>query len=44
MKVNAAKRSLNEEKQLKVDFSIRNLKEEVKDEDMESGVSDGDSL
>ena len=40
--INAAKRLLNEEKKLKVEFTIRNLKEEAKDEDIESGISDGE--
>ena len=40
--VNAAKRSLNEEKQLDFNITIRNLKEEAKDDDMESGVSEGE--
>ena len=40
--INAAKRSLNEEKELEVEFTIRNLKEEAKDDDMESGVSNDD--
>ena len=38
----AAKRLLNEKKELKVEITIRNLKEEAKDEDIESGVSDGE--
>ena len=42
--LDAAKRSRNKEKQLKFEITIRNLKEEAKDEDMESGVSDGESL
>ena len=42
MKVNAVKRSLNEGKELAVEFTIRNLKEEVKDNDIESGVSEGE--
>ena len=36
------KTSLNEEKSLEVEITIRNLKEEAKDDDMESGVSDGE--
>ena len=41
--INAAKRSLNEKKELEVEFTIRNLKEESKDDDMESsGVSNDD--
>ena len=40
--INAAITSLNEEKQLKFEITIRNLKEEAKDDDVESGVSDGD--
>ena len=40
--VDAAKRSLNDEKNLEVEITIRNLKEEAKDDDMESGVSDGE--
>ena len=40
--INAAKRLLNEKKKLKVEITIRNLKEESKDEDIESGVSDGE--
>ena len=40
--LDAAKRSLNEEKVLKFKITIRNLKEEAKDEDIESGVSDGE--
>ena len=38
----AAERSANDEKELKVEITIRNLKEEAKDEDMESGVSEGE--
>ena len=38
--VNVAQRSLNQEKHLKCDITIRNLKEEAKDDDMESGISD----
>ena len=38
--VDAARRSLNDKKQLEVEITIRNLKEEAKDDDMESGVSD----
>ena len=38
--INAAKRSLNEEKQLNFEITIRNLKEEAKDDDNESGISD----
>ena len=40
--VSAAKRSLNSKKQLEVEITIRNMKEEAKDDDMESGVSDGE--
>ena len=40
--INAAKRSLNEEKKLDFKITIRNLKEEAKDDDMESGVSEGE--
>ena len=40
--VDAAKRSLNDQKKLEVEITIRNLKEEAKDNDMESGVSDGE--
>ena len=40
--VDAAKRSLNDQKKLEVEITIRNLKEEAKDDDMESGVSDGE--
>ena len=42
MGLNAVKNSLNEEKSLEVEITIRNLKEEAKDDDMESGVSDGE--
>jgi len=35
-------RSLNEDKQFEVEITVRNLKEEAKDDDMESGVSDGE--
>ena len=38
----AAKRLWNEKKELKFEITIRNLKEEAKDEDIESGVSDGE--
>jgi len=38
----AFKRSLDEEKKLHVEITIRNLKEEAKDDDEESGVSDGE--
>ena len=38
----AAKRSLNYLNQLEVEITIRNLKEEAKDDDMESGVSEGE--
>merc|ERR1719273_1149671 len=44
IRIDAVKRSLNEEKELDFEIIIRNLKEEVKDEDMESGVSDNESL
>ena len=40
--VDAVTRSLNDEKQLEVVITIRNLKEEAKDDDVESGVSDGE--
>jgi len=40
--VDAARRSLNDKRQLEVEIIIRNLKEEAKDSDMESGVSDGE--
>ena len=39
--IDAVKRSLNEENILEVEITIRNLKEEAKDDDVESGVSDG---
>jgi len=42
--INAAITSLNEEKQLKFEITIRNLKEEAKDDDVESGVSDGEQV
>ena len=42
--IDAVKRSLNKEKQLEFEITIKNLKEDAKDEDMESGVSDGESL
>ena len=42
MGLNAVKNSLNEEKSLEVEITIRNLKEEAKDDDMESGVSEGE--
>ena len=42
IRINAAKRSLNSEKELWVKITIRNLKEEAKDDDMESGVSNDD--
>ena len=40
--IDAVKRSLNEDKELQFEITIRNLKEEAKDENMESGVSDGE--
>ena len=40
--INAAKSLLNTKEKLKVEITIRNLKEEAKDEDIESGVSDGE--
>ena len=40
--IDAVKRSLSEEKILEVEVTIRNLKEEAKDDDVESGVSDGE--
>ena len=42
--IDAARRSLNEKRQLEFEITIRNLKEEVKDEYVESGVSDNESL
>ena len=42
--IDAVKRSLDEENQFEFEVTIRNLKEEAKDENMESGVSDGGSL
>ena len=42
IRIDAVKRSLNEEKQFEFEITIRNLKEEAKDENMESGVSDGE--
>ena len=39
---NSVKRSLNEKKKLFVEFSIRNLKEEAKDDNEESGISDNE--
>ena len=44
IRIDAVKRSLNEEKNLEFEINIRNLKEEVKDGDMESDVSDNESL
>ena len=44
IRIDAVKRSLTEERELEFEITIRNLKEEFKDEDMESGVSDGESL
>ena len=40
--IDVVNRSLNEENQLEFEITIRNLKEEAKDDDMESGVSDGE--
>ena len=40
--IDAVKRSLNEDKQLEFQITIRNLKEEAKGDNMESGVSDGE--
>ena len=40
--LDTAQRSLNKEKELKFKITIRNLKEEAKDEDIESGISDGE--
>ena len=40
--IDAVKRSLSEEKILEVEVTIRNLKEEAKDDDVESGVPDGE--
>ena len=40
--IDAVKRSLDEGNQLEFEITIRNLKEEAKDENMESGVSDGE--
>ena len=37
-----AKKYLNEESELEYTFKIRNLKEEAKDEDFESGIDDSD--
>ena len=39
---NAVKRSLIEEGRIEPSITIRNLKEEAKDDDMESGISDND--
>ena len=36
------KKYLNEESNLEYTFNIRNLKEEAKDEDFESGIDDSD--
>ena len=38
--IDIAKRSLNEKKELLFEITIRNLKEEAKDDDNESGISD----
>ena len=40
--IEAVKRSLDEENGFKFEIIIRNLEEKAKDEDMESGVSDGE--
>ena len=40
--VDGAKRSLNDQKKLEVEISITNLKIEAMDDDLESGVSDGE--
>ena len=40
--VDAAKRSVNDQKKLEVEITITNLKIEAMDDDMESGVSDGE--
>ena len=40
--IDTAQRSLNKDKELKFKITIRNLKEEAKDEDIESGISDGE--
>ena len=40
--INAVKTTLNEEKKFGFEITIRNLKEEAKDDDVESGVSDGE--
>ena len=40
--INTAKRSLNEKKQLIFEITIRSLKEEAKDDDNESGISDAE--
>jgi hypothetical protein len=40
--VDAAKRSMGDKKSFEVEITIRNLKEEANDDDMESGVSDGE--
>ena len=42
IRIDVVNRSLNEKKQLEFEITIRNLKEEAKDDDMESGVSDGE--
>ena len=42
MPKNAVKRSLIEEGRIEPSITIRNLKEEAKDDDMESGISDND--
>ena len=42
MGTSAAERLLNDKNELEVEITIRNLKEEAKDDDMESGVSDGE--
>ena len=42
MGTSAVERILNDKNQLEVEITIRNLKEEAKDDDMESGVSDGE--
>ena len=40
--VDGAKRSLNDQKKLEVEISITNLKIEAMDDDLESGVFDGE--
>ena len=40
--INVAKRLMAEKKKLEIEIIIRNLKEEAKDDDMESCVSEGE--